>query len=63
MRKLSLILLILISSLASAEESALLISINDYQDDFGPLRYYVTDMEFFALFRWKRPVINRRIFI
>ena len=47
MRKLSLILLILISSLASAEESALLVSINNYQDDFGPLRYYVTNMEVF----------------
>ena len=47
MRKLSLILLILISSLASAEKSTLLVSINDYQDDFGPLRYYVTNMEAF----------------
>ena len=47
MQKLSLILLILISSLASAEKSALLVSINNYQDDFGTLRYYVTNMEAF----------------
>ena len=47
MWKLSLILLILISSLASAEKSALLVSINDYQDDFGTLRYYVSNMEAF----------------
>ena len=41
MRKLSLVLLLLISSLALADKYALLVGINDYQNDIGALKYYV----------------------
>merc|ERR1712098_862502 len=48
-RKLSLILLLLvvICSLAVAERYALLVGINDYQNDIGALKYCVADVEAF----------------
>ena len=47
MRKIILVLL-LISCLATAEKYALLVGINDYQGDISPLRYCVADVEAFA---------------
>ncbi len=47
MRKLSLVLLLLISSLALADKYALLVGINDYQNDIGALKYCVADVEAF----------------
>ena len=41
-------LLLLLTSLASAEKYALLVSVNDYQGDINPLRYCVTDVEDFG---------------
>jgi len=43
MRKLGLILLLLLSSLASAEKWAVLVGINNYPNDISPLRYCVAD--------------------
>ena len=47
MRKLSLVFLLLISSLALADKYALLVGINDYQNDIGALKYCVADVEAF----------------
>ena len=44
MRKLGLILLLLLSSLASAEKWAVLVGINNYPNDISPLRYCVADV-------------------
>ena len=46
MRKVILILL-LISTLATAEKYALLVGINDYQNDIGALKYCVADVQAF----------------
>ena len=46
MRKILLILLS-ISSLAVAEKYALLVGINDYQNDIGALKYCVADVQAF----------------
>ena len=48
MRKLSLILFLLITSLAVAEKYALLVGINDCQSDISPLRYCVANVGAFG---------------
>ena len=47
MKKITLTLLLVVHSLLSAEKHALLVGINNYQNDIGPLKYCVSDVEAF----------------
>ncbi|MBF73315.1 hypothetical protein CMK20_03905, partial [Candidatus Poribacteria bacterium] len=47
MKKITLTLLLVVHSLLSAEKHALLVGINNYQNDIGTLRYCVSDVEAF----------------
>ena len=47
MPRFCLLFLLLISSLATAEKYALLVGINDYQNDIGALKYCVADVQAF----------------
>ena len=47
MKKITLTLLLVVHSLLSAEKHALLVGINNYQNDIGALKYCVSDVEAF----------------
>ena len=47
MKKITLTLLLVVHSLLSAEKHALLVGINNYQNDIGTLKYCVSDVEAF----------------